>query len=1024
MFSKNAKVVYLPGGPGAIGIITGNRHGNEWEVKFGPADKRFIEEVLLQIVPDDESLVDMFSNARFSGIDDFRRVFSRIRLSGELTNLVYSMGNPRTTFFSHQFIPVLKFLSSSKNGLLIADEVGLGKTIEAMFVWQELRARDNARRLLIVAPAVLKAKWLGDIAKFFDVDAREASADTILAHINDQLSGKSLRSFACVASLHELRANDRLKSILKEYSDDKKFFDLVIIDEAHYMRNDVTESFRLGELLRDTTENLLLLSATPIQTGVDNFRNLLRLLDPVEFGNEDIFQRQLGDFAPLVRLSNALDANESAPVLRTLLNAARGSGVLAGDATLHELDEYLNLSASAGSNNAETRLRRLKLIEKLRSKFFYSEYVTRMRKKDVIEHRARRDARSIQFSLSESERQFYDAVTDYLRSKDDRQNRFQSFRLIARQRQMASCMPAALRTWRNEPLEIEERNDSAEADPEYDLYSPDSTRGGNIPMPRFDGIDLDQLEREDTKFNRFLSEIKRLLQENPKEKIVVFSFFRGTVNYLHARLANEHIRAIPLLGGLSSDEKKSRLAQFADMGGSYNVLLSTEVGSEGIDLQFARVEINYDLPWNPMRLEQRIGRIDRIGQESDVIYIYNAYCADTIEDRVLRRLHERIRTFQDVLGDLEEILGPKIQDVELEVFRSRGLTDAQVAKMLDQLETVKENQVRIAEDLHVHAGLLSEYQQYVLEGINRSRRQNRLLKGEEIRFLVTDYLNNVFPGSTVNPEREPGVFRVSLSSSARKELREFMEGSKFFLQTDLTHIDARCSFGTRPENANPGVEVVDINHALVRWMVNGLRTTTIGTGCDSISVSATAPDMPSVPEGLYSFYVQLWNTKGVIHTKELKFFVVDCKTQTLLPIDVGEQMLSSALLHGATFEPSTLTDAEWEGAHEACGIAYKTAWKEKDRHFSTQKNLDNDEKSKRLSYLDAFYKKKLAIYEASIEKRPDDLKFVQMQRGKIQKIKAEQTKKVAELSAKTTIVEPSEIAIGIVKVEGSSDGCC
>ena len=1020
MFQRNDRVVYLPDGPGAIGVITGNHHGDEWEVRFGPSEKRFIPVIHLRQVPEDESLVDMFSNARFSGIDDYRRVFSRLRLSGELTNLVYSMGNTKTKFLAHQFVPVLKFLASSKQGLLIADEVGLGKTIEAMFIWQELRARDNANRLLIVAPAVLKAKWLGDIEKFFDVDAREASADTILQCVEEQTNGGSSRPFAYVSSIQGLRGNDKLIEVLRECRDEGSLFDLVIIDEAHYMRNDETRSYELGELLRDTAEHLLLLSATPIQTSAENFRNLLRLLAPSEFGNEFIFQRQLEDFRPIVRLTNALDGRESATVLRSLLDEAIRTRRFASDSTLQAVANYLDEVPDKDASSPENRLRRIQLIEQLRSKFFYSEYVTRMRKKDVLEGRAQRDARSISFSLSAIELQFYNAVTAYLRGKDNRDNPFQSFRLIARQRQMASCMPAALLTWRNEPLEVELRNDSAEADSERDLYAPVFAPTNAVPMPHFPEIDLEELERNDTKFKCFLSELRNLLRENPKEKIVVFSFFRGTVNYLHARLANENISSISLLGGLSPDEKKQRLALFADPGGNISVLLSTEVGSEGIDLQFARIEINYDLPWNPMRLEQRIGRIDRIGQPNPIIYIYNAYCPETIEDRVLLRLHERIRTFQDVLGDLDEILGKKIRDIELEVFRNPEPTDEQITKMVEQVETVKVNTERLTADLHEHADLLTEYQSYVLEGIKRSRSQNRLLTGDEIRFLVTDYLNGVFPGSTVTPVGDSELCKVSLSTAARDSLRQFIAASQIYFKTELSHFDIKSTFGGGAKNDNSDAEVIDINHPLVRWMVSRLKTISVGTGCNSISVPASAPDMPKVNPGLFVYYVQLWNTIGIVRSKELKHFVVDCRTGALLPLDDGEQLLSAALLNGRTFEPTSLTESEWQTAHGLGKIAYDAAWKEKDKCLAKQTRLDEDEKIKRAAYLNAFFDQKVSAYRDSIEKRPGDVKFARMQEGKIKKLESDREKKISELSRKSTRIEPSEIAIGLLKVEGDA----
>lgn len=140
-----------------IGTITGIRHGERWQVKFNDGENMYIPGSKLTAIVEN----DMFSNfaaGRFQGIDDLKRIVYRYRLSGEITNILYSMSNGATIFMPHQFIPVAKFLESYTDRLLIADEVGLGKTIESMYLWEELRVRRNAKRLLIVVPAILRFK--------------------------------------------------------------------------------------------------------------------------------------------------------------------------------------------------------------------------------------------------------------------------------------------------------------------------------------------------------------------------------------------------------------------------------------------------------------------------------------------------------------------------------------------------------------------------------------------------------------------------------------------------------------------------------------------------------------------------------------------------------------------------------------------------------------------------------------------------------------------------------------------------
>ena len=936
---------------GQIGQITGNCRGTRWEVNFGMAVRLFIQEMHLQPVAADVSIHEKFNQRAFLGIEDFRKVFSRIRLSGELTNLMYSMGNKQTQFLPHQFVPVLKFLSADQGRLLIADEVGLGKTIEAMYIWQELRARDNACRLLIVAPAILKDKWLKDVSVYFNIDLFPVSADTLLK----TLERGPRRPFATLASLQGLRGNEELLEWLEGREADDPVFDLVIVDEAHYLRNEQTRSYRLGEALRSTSRNLLLLSATPIQTGAKNFFNLLRLLEPGEFRNENEFNRMLYEFRPLVRLTNAVDRRESSETIRAELNCARQAPPLAKDRDLLNLEGNLEMLAAGGEESAEHRKTRLRLVENLKAKYFYAPFVTRMRKRDVFEHRATRHVATIAFDLSDIEKRFYDAVTEYLlqqeedyRLDDDFQRIFFTFLLIARQRQIASCMPAALRTWREETC-VADWDENGEDNVEDFEFSGDLANGRRVPMPGFDDFDLDELERADTKFREVLSTIRQILQNDPAEKIVVFSFFRGTVKYLTARFKRCGIAAESILGGLSPGEKAARLDRFRT--GDANILVSSEVGSEGIDLQFSRTEINYDLPWNPMRVEQRIGRIDRIGQKSPDLYIYNAFCSSTIEDRVLQRLHERIRLFEDVLGDVEEILGPTIRNFELETFlHGRELTEEDIARMMDEIGDIRERNAALSEDISNRSGMLSEYQQYVLDGIRKSRRNNRLVTDFELRFLVKEFLNSCYPGASVAEGPERGISLVALSQDARGALKRFIDANPGMERTTLSIATGpvACAFGSIPKGFAGNAEAIGINHALVRMMVSELKGRHLGSGCNSLAVSASEVRDMGLSCGLYVYYVQQWISKGIGRVNELHYFVRKVGSGDVLPDEKAECLLTTALLKGKSADcprdvlPGGILE---QSVNMAADTLYDFGWEAEEAFEAERKSFDEDKKT-------------------------------------------------------------------------------
>ena len=1000
-----------------VGVITGkySEHGDKWQVLFNGVDLLYVPGEKLTPVNGKEDVYDLFQEGRFQGISDYRRSLYRYRMSGRLTNIMYSMDNAIASFHAHQFIPVIKFLESYTDRLLIADEVGLGKTIEAMYIWEELRARKNAKRLLVVVPAVLRDKWKCDIKKFFRIDADIVSAQgredvpTVLSKIRDVRTDPARTSFALIVSLEGLRIANEVRGVLEECKDVEPLFDLVIIDEAHYLRNSETEGFKTGEALRDVAKHMLLLSATPIQTSSDNFFNLLSLLAPEDFADRSTFDAQLMENRPLVRLSNALERNDKAEVVRGALDEALATDVFANDDDLNRLRE--NFDAIVSDMH-----RRVMMIHRIKGKYFYSGLVTRSRKRDVFPNRTQRNVVSVNFKLNEYERQFYEDVSGYLRNADDGRNVFSSFRLIARQRQMASCISAALRAWRG--LGVDDDFDeeiAAEGGRDF-------ARMAN--MPRFEGYDLEQLERNDSKFARVVDELKRILEGNPKEKVIVFSFFRNTVRYLFDRLRSEGFSADYIMGGLSLEDKTKRINAFRDT--DTNILVSSEVGSEGIDLQFARYELNYDLPWNPMRLEQRIGRIDRIGQESDQIFICNAYCENTIEDRVLARLYQRIEVFRNVIGDIEEVMGEQIKNLEVNIFRSGEMTEEQINERTEQVLNAMYQSQELKKSLELEVGnMASAYQNFVLGNIRLSYEANRLLTATELMFFCKDVLEEKFEGSSVFPIEGTSAADVRLSDLARRGI------TNYIVNNPGRVAGVRCNFGKKQIGEQPiheGCEIIDINHPLTKWLLSVVENEAIYTsGCEIVSLrKSELPKDLDIPSGFYAYAVQNWRARGVKNVDELRYYFAnglydESAPPLIVTGEMAEKLLVTVMMHGGWYDVNLLDTADYN----ACGMALSAMTRQMDAEFAAfeedQKKLNHDLVKEQTEYVSRTAAMKAEKINAMIDKMRFEGKkesVIKMNVARRDKVLELRDQRIARIRERLDCgPEYADVAVGILNIK-------
>jgi len=259
-------------------------------VEFGPQETTFIAiEDAEPVDTGKPGAGDLVRAKRFGHKGDLGRILTFHKISSRLANVFYAMQTSRTDFYAYQFKPVYKFIESANGRILIADEVGLGKTIEAALIWQEVRARSDARTLLIVCPSMLRDKWKTELRTRFGVPAQIHSSDGFLSLLQDFKREGLGYQCAAVCSLQGLR-NPTVQGALEDFADSELQFDLIVIDEAHYMRNVDTHTHRLGKGLSGIADNFLLLTATPLQLKREDLYRLLNVLDPDEYDNLGLFE--------------------------------------------------------------------------------------------------------------------------------------------------------------------------------------------------------------------------------------------------------------------------------------------------------------------------------------------------------------------------------------------------------------------------------------------------------------------------------------------------------------------------------------------------------------------------------------------------------------------------------------------------------------------------------------------------------------------------------------------------------------
>jgi superfamily II DNA or RNA helicase len=480
-----------------------------------------------------------------------RRDYAELRLQRGFDELISTASVRGLEHFWYQLETVRRVLRDFRGRVLLADEVGLGKTIEACLALKEYWMRGLVSKALILTPPSLVSQWVDELTSKFDLVV--ATAEPGKVGPDDDLWDRQSIVVASLPLVRQRAYRARLTAI--EY-------DLVIVDEAHALKNRTSAAWQLVNDLKKRF--LLLLSATPVGNDLSELYNLILLLKPGLLKTEAQFRRDFGGLA------------------------------------------------SAQQPERRGRLRAL-----------LREVMIRNTRAHIDVRLPRRLAATEVVTPTEAETKLQQGLATYVRLRYAGSERTNRWRLMMLQMQAGSS-PAALGAGL-------ERHRPGEADDDLVALRAVVERAGE---PAKTKALLDLLRRSD-------------------DKTIVFTRFRATLDHLQGALDAAGFRVATFHGGLSAAEKDEAIRQFADEAA---ILVSTEIGGEGRNLQFCRTVVNYDLPWNPMQLEQRVGRVHRIGQTREV-FVFNFCLTGSLEECILKVLHEKLNLFELVAGEMEMILG-------------------------------------------------------------------------------------------------------------------------------------------------------------------------------------------------------------------------------------------------------------------------------------------------------------------------------------------------------------------------------
>ena len=988
MIAREASPVFRQGeivrlkADGSKGVVLGVA-GVEISVFMNGEKVPFYADQLERDVPQEE---------KFLPLAQVRNTLTSFLIRHPFISSLYSLYAARIDVIPYQFKPVMKLIRSDMPRLLIADSVGIGKTIEAGLILRELQIRNDIKSVLIICPKPLvsERKWELEMRRF-DEEFEPLDSSRLDYCITEcQREGEWPTKYA-KAILPFSICDERALKRLEELNPFPKF-DLVIVDEAHHIRNSQSLRHRVVRTFCETAAAIVFLTATPLQLDNQDLYVLLNLLRPDLVPDKATFETMHSPNAYINAALRAVRRGNYEEAKGELLAAGRTDGARF---VVDNPDYEKSLQLLEECDHSHERVSAL--MNGIARLHTLNGLINRTVRKEIETEFAVRHPETVRSTMTPHERAVYEGILS-LRHRileAVHGNATAAFMMTMLERQAASCIHGLVPFIRSAisggllPTDVESDGDVP-------------VEQGRVFLSKFaDEVEevcrlAETLPSEDPKYDKFFEVISEK-QSLENKKVIVFSTFRHTLSYLQARLLSAGIRVSLIHGGVDDVERlaiRGRFEKEQSDPEALDVLLFSEIGCEGLDYQFCDTMVNYDLPWNPMKIEQRIGRIDRFGQKSAAIAIYNMIVEDTVDARIYDRCLERIHTFESSIGACDSILGD-IHASICKVAEATSLTPQQQEAKLDQIALNGINRLREQEELEARQVELFSVPAKFSSAKEMASLENFWLSPDSLSRLVISYLRQ--RTSTEIP---------IMGTESRKQLRLSQEARQMILE-DFKRLPAKkgriyrewetylkgdstycaVTFDTALACRDASIQFIMPLHPLVQQAASYLKADMPIRTC----LKVVDEDLP---EGMYPFLIYAWEYKGLSNAVQLKTFAAN--------EDVQERILD----YLETAAEMDERDVPAEGITALKSKVHEVWKREKEEHGANVKRWTEY----KIHSLDVSKEAQMRVAQ--------ERKVANIREGEMRRIEARHAQAVAELRRKqeTADIISKPIVSGIIQI--------